>query len=175
MDVDEWRLEMKQLVLETDDFEIATALKVAREEIKQVELESDDFEIATAVQIAREELKEIETDWETKTDVLDIAASLENANLGSPRKPEGQENIKTTQDADPESDADQHDDEEEEEGVLLFRVGLALEADDDYDNIHVVLMHLEDLRDLAPELLTKFLQSKLRFIEEDALDDQEIR
>ena len=163
---------MKQI----DDLEIATALKSAREEIKQVELEADDLEITTAVQIAREQLQEIETDWETENNVLEIAASLENTNLGSPRKPEGQENIKTTQDADPESDADQHDEEEEEEeGVLLFRVGLALEADDDYDNILVVLMHLEALRDLAPELLTKFLQSKLRFIEEDALDDQEIR
>ena len=142
VNVGEWRMEMKQLELETDVLVMAAALQNAGE---------------------------IEREFET--DVLEIATSLENTNLGSPLKSECQGDIEQKQDADPESDSDKHGDEEEEgEGVLLFRVGLALEADDD-DNIEVVLLHLEDLRDLAPELLTKFLQSKLRFIDEDSVDD----
>ena len=159
------------LAVEADNFEIATDLESANEQIKQLELEADDLKIATE---EREELKEIERDFETKTDVLDIAIALENADLGSSRKPGCQGNIKTRQDVDTESGSDQQDDDDDDEesegeGVLLFKVGLALEADD--DNVEVVLLHLEDLRDLAPELLTKFLQSKLRFIDEDSVDD----
>ena len=146
VNVDEWRMEMKKLAIKVDVLKTATDLAV----------EANDFE----------RLKEIERSFETKTDVIGIATALENADLGSPRKP----GLQTRQDADPESGADQQDDDDEEaEGVLLFKVGLALEAND--DNTEVVLLHLEDLRDLAPELLTKFLQSKLRFIDEDSVDD----
>ena len=122
----------------------------------------------------RMEMKQLESESEKENDVHDIAASLENANLGSPQKLECSENMQTNlnHDNDPQSDSDNEHYEEKEEGVLLFRVSLALEPVND-NKTQVVMLHLEDLRDLAPELLTKFLQSKLRFIDEDE-EDQEI-
>ena len=121
----------------------------------------------------RMEMKQLEPESEKENDVHDIAASLENTNLRSPQKLECSENMQTSlnNDTDTKSDSEnEHDDEEE--GVLLFRVSLALETVND-DKIQVVMLHLEDLRDLAPELLTKFLQSKLKFIDEGE-ENQEI-
>ena len=116
----------------------------------------------------RAEMKQLEEEPEEENDVLEIAAALELVSLGSSRKLECQDNISTA-DTEIESALDMS---EEEKGVLLFRVSLALETDDD-DKI--VLLHLEDMRDLAPEIMTKFLESKLRFIDEDEEDSPERR
>ena len=118
----------------------------------------------------REEMKQLEEGPE-ENDVLEIAAAMELVSLGSPMKLECQDNISTA-DTELESNSDLSE-VEVEKGVLLFRVSLALETDDD-DKIQVVLLHLEDLRDLAPETLTKFLHSKLRFIDDDEEESLEI-
>lgn len=116
----------------------------------------------------RAEMKQLEEEPEEENDVLEITTALELVSLGSSRKLECEDNISTA-DTEIESASDTS---EEEKGVLLFRVRLALETDDD-DKI--VLLHLEDLRDLAPEIMTKFLESKLRFIDEDEEDSPERR
>ena len=126
----------------------------------------------------RAEMKQLEEEPEEENDVLEIAAALELVSLGSSRKLECQDNISTA-DTEVESVSDMS---EEEKGVLLFRVSLALETDDDDkivletdDDDKIVLLHLEDMRDLAPEIMTKFLESKLRFIDEDEEDSPERR
>ena len=126
----------------------------------------------------RTKMKQLEEEPEEENDVLEIAASLELVSLRSSRKLECEDNISTA-DTEIESTSDIS---EEERGVLLFRVRLALETDDDGkivlesdDNDKIVLLHLEDLRDLAPEIMTKFLESKLRFIDEDEEDSPERR
>ncbi len=113
----------------------------------------------------RMEMKQLEPESEKENDVHDIAASLENTNLGSPQKLECSENMQTNLNNDTDTKSDSENEHDDEEGVLLFRVSLALETVND-DKTQVVMLHLEDLRDLAPELLTKFLQSKLKFIDE---------
>ena len=126
----------------------------------------------------RAEMKQLEEEAEEENDVLEIAAALELVSLGSSRKLECQDNISTA-DTEIESASDMS---EEEKGVLLFRVSLAMETDDDDkivletdDDDKIVLLHLEDMRDLAPEIMTKFLESKLRFIDEDEEDSPERR
>ena len=126
----------------------------------------------------RAEMKQLEEEPEEENDVLEIAAALELVSLGSSRKLECQDNISTA-DTEIESALDMS---EEEKGVLLFRVSLALETYDDDkivletdDDDKIVLLHLEDMRDLAPEIMTKFLESKLRFIDEDEEDSPERR
>ena len=116
----------------------------------------------------RAEMKQLEEEPEEENDDLEITTALELVSLGSSRKLECEDNISTA-DTEIESASDMS---EEERGVLLFRVRLALETDDD-DKI--VLLHLEDMRDLAPEIMTKFLESKLRFIDEDEEDSPERR
>ena len=120
----------------------------------------------------RMEMKQLEPESEKENDVHDIAASLENTNLRSPQKLECSENMQTSLNNDTDTKSDSENEYDDEEGVLLFRVSLALETVND-DKTQVVMLHLEDLRDLAPELLTKFLQSKLKFIDEGE-ENQEI-
>ena len=118
----------------------------------------------------RAEMKQLEEGPE-ENDVLGIAAAMELVTLGSPLKLECLDNISTADTA-IESTSDLSE-VEVDKGVLLFRVSLTLETDHD-DKIEVVLLHLEDLRDLSPEILTNFLHSKLRFIEDDEEDSLEI-
>ena len=119
----------------------------------------------------RAEMKQLEEGPE-ENDVLGIAAAMELVTLGSPLKLECLDNISTA-DTEIESSTSDLSEVEVDKGVLLFRVSLALETDHD-DKIEVVLVHLEDLRDLSPEILTNFLHSKLRFIEDDEEDSLEI-
>ena len=88
-----------------------------------------------------------------KDELDELTTSFEKVSLRSPQQ------SRKTSDKDAESVTEQF---EEEEGVLVFRVRLAQDTDD-----QIALLHLEDLRDQAPELLIRFLQTKLRFIDEE--------
>ena len=102
----------------------------------------------------RTEMGHLAMATDSEKDELDeLTTSFEKVSLRSPQQ------SRKTSDKDAESVTEQF---EEEEGVLVFRVRLAL---DTYNQ--TALLHLEDLRDQAPELLIRFLQTKLRFIDEE--------
>ena len=102
----------------------------------------------------RTEMGHLAMATDSEKDELDeLTTSFEKVSLRSPKQ------SRKTSDKAAESVTEQF---EEEEGVLVFRVRLALDTDN-----QTALLHLEDLRDQAPELLIRFLQTKLRFIDEE--------
>ena len=99
-------------------------------------------------------------------ELLEKSLKVDNNNKKRNNSPVKKEVVDESYDSEFEETSSGPEEDEEEHQILLFQVVLKKDTE-----THQVLLDLEYLRDIGPDKLLEFLQSKLSFITEDTEND----
>merc|ERR1712048_1230311 len=100
-------------------------------------------------------------------ELLEKSLKVDNNNKKRNNSPVKKEVVDESYDSEFEETSSESE-EDEEHQILLFQVVLKKDTE-----THEVLLYLEYLRDIGPDKLLEFLQSKLNFTTEEDLDTED--